>query len=46
MCPAMPGGNVTTEDFIAVAEEVAGKDLGSLFDSWLYDETTPAPPEQ
>ena len=40
------GGNVTTEDFIAVAEEVAGKDLGSLFDSWLYDETTPAPPEQ
>ena len=40
------GGNVTTEDFIAVAEEVAGKDLGSLFDSWLYDETTPDPPEQ
>ena len=40
------GGNVTTEDFIAVAEEIAGKDLGSLFDSWLYDETTPDPPGQ
>ncbi len=40
------GGNVTTEDFIGVAEEIAGKDLGSLFDSWLYAETTPASPEQ
>ena len=39
------GGNVTTEDFIAVAEEVTGKDLGSLFDAWLYDEATPSPPE-
>ena len=40
------GGNVTTEDFIAVAEEIAGRDLDSLFDPWLYDETTPPPPGQ
>ena len=26
------GGNVTTEDFVAVAEEIAGRDLDSLFD--------------
>ncbi len=38
------GGNVTTADFVAVAEEVAEKDLDGLFDSWLFDETTPPPP--
>ncbi len=38
------GGNVATEDFIAVAEEVAVRDLDDLFDAWLYDETTPPPP--
>jgi aminopeptidase N len=30
------GGNVTTADFIAVAEEVSGRDLQAFFDSWLY----------
>ena len=30
------GGNVTTADFIAVAEEVSGKELSPFFDSWLY----------
>ena len=32
------GGNATTADFIAVAEEVSGKELNSFFDSWLYSE--------
>lgn len=31
----------TTEDFISVAEEVSGRDLGELFDAWLYGETIP-----
>ena len=30
------GGNVTTADFIAVAEEVSEKELSAFFDSWLY----------
>ena len=38
------GGNVTTEDLVAVAEEIAGRDLDGLFGSWLFSETTPLPP--
>ena len=38
------GGNVTTEDFVVVAEETAGRELDDLFDSWLFGETTPPPP--
>ena len=38
------GGNVTTKDLVAVAEEIAGRDLDGLFDSWLFSETTPLPP--
>ena len=38
------GGNVATEDLVAVAEEIAGRDLDDLFDSWLFAETTPLPP--
>ena len=30
------GGNATTADFIAVAEEVSGQELSAFFDSWLY----------
>ena len=30
------GGTATTEDFIAVAEEVSDEDLDGLFDAWLY----------
>ena len=30
------GSNATTADFIAVAEEVSGKELSAFFDSWLY----------
>jgi aminopeptidase N len=32
------GGNARTADFIAVAEEVSGKELSTFFDSWLYSE--------
>ena len=39
------GGNASTADFISIAEEIAGKDLGGFFDAWLYAEKTPAPPE-
>jgi aminopeptidase N len=33
------GGNVTTADFIAVTEEISGKELNAFFDSWLHSET-------
>jgi aminopeptidase N len=35
------GGTATTEDFIAVAEEVSGVDLDELFDAWLHGDTIP-----
>ena len=31
-------GNARTADFIAVAEEVSGKEMSAFFDSWLYSE--------
>ena len=31
----------TTDDFIAVAESVGGRDLSELFDAWLYSEEMP-----
>jgi aminopeptidase N len=34
-------GNVTTDDFIAVAEEISGRNLTELFDTWLYGELLP-----
>jgi aminopeptidase N len=36
------GESVTTDDFVAVAEEVSGEDLGDFFDDWL--EATRLPP--
>ena len=39
------GSNATTDDFIAVAEKVSGKDLQDLFDNWLYNEEIPPIPE-
>ncbi len=30
------GGNVTTDDLIAVAEEVSGQELNPFFDRWFY----------
>ncbi|MBN8655094.1 MAG: M1 family metallopeptidase [Anaerolineae bacterium] len=37
-------GNATTDDFIAVAEELSGQQLDNLFDAWLYDEQLPPMP--
>jgi aminopeptidase N len=37
--------NASTEDFIAVAEEVSGRDLDSFFQAWLFDEELPDIPE-
>ncbi len=34
-------GNATTVDFIAVAEEVSGRDLTGLFEAWLYGQELP-----
>jgi aminopeptidase N len=39
------GGNARTADFIAVAEEVSGKELSAFFDSWLYSEKLAPIPE-
>lgn len=38
------GGNVRTADFIAVAEEVSGQDLGQFFADWLYNPEMPSIP--
>ncbi len=35
-------GNVTTEDFVALAERVSGRDLEAFFRAWLYEEGRPA----
>ncbi|MFN2225995.1 MAG: M1 family aminopeptidase, partial [Anaerolineae bacterium] len=37
-------GNAGSDDFIAVAEEVSGQDLGDLFDTWLYSPEVPPLP--
>ena len=37
--------NATTDDFIAVAEEVSGQEVDALFQAWLYDEAVPDVPE-
>jgi aminopeptidase N len=34
-------GNVTTEDFIAIAERESGQQLDAFFDVWLYQPTKP-----
>ena len=36
------GGNATTEEFIAYAEEVSGQQLDALFETWLYTGEKPA----
>jgi aminopeptidase N len=38
------GGHASTADFIALAEEVAGRDLGDLFDAWLFQTELPPLP--
>ncbi|MBI5297823.1 MAG: M1 family peptidase [Chloroflexi bacterium] len=37
-------GNATTDDFIAVAGQVSGRDLGAFFDGWLYSGDIPPIP--
>ena len=37
-------GVASTEDFVALAEEVSGEDLGEFFDAWLYGEVMPSVP--
>lgn len=39
-------GAATSEDFIALSEELAGVELDALFDAWLYADVVPAPPEE
>jgi hypothetical protein len=34
----------TTADFVRLASEVAGRDLGGFFRAWLYDTRTPPMP--
>lgn len=34
-------GNASTEDFVAHAERVAGRELDELFDTWLYGDVVP-----
>ncbi|MDP3891563.1 M1 family metallopeptidase [Nocardioides sp.] len=36
------GGNASTEDFRALAEEVSGEDLGAFFTAWLVTPAKPA----
>jgi aminopeptidase N len=36
--------NVTTDDFIALSEEVSGEELDDLFEAWLEDDEVPALP--
>jgi len=38
-------GNATTADFVSVAEEESGQDLGGLFQAWLYSFPLPDIPE-
>lgn len=38
------GQSKTTEDFIALAEELSGRDLGAFFQDWVYDADKPAWP--
>ncbi len=37
--------NVVTDDFIAVAESVSGRDLDDFFQAWLFDSTLPDIPQ-
>ncbi|MCK2213174.1 M1 family metallopeptidase [Actinomadura sp. ATCC 31491] len=35
-------GHVTTDQFVALAERMSGKDLGPLFDAWLFQPRRPS----
>ncbi|MGB8862187.1 MAG: M1 family aminopeptidase, partial [Ilumatobacteraceae bacterium] len=36
------GESRTTEDFVALAEKVAGRSLNEFFDTWLYADEPPS----
>ncbi|MFI6936377.1 M1 family metallopeptidase [Streptomyces sp. NPDC050287] len=36
--------SATTEDFVSLASEISGRDLGGFFKAWLYEEKTPPMP--
>lgn len=38
------GGNASTADFLAVAEEISGKELTNFLEDWLYSENLPPIP--
>ena len=38
------GGNATTDDFVRLTNEIAGRDLTSFFDQWLRSTTVPPLP--
>ena len=37
-------GNATTDDLVALAEEISGKQLDDLFQAWLFGKTKPPKP--
>ncbi len=37
-------GTATTEDFITIAEEVSGEELGDFFQAWLFGDSVPDQP--
>ncbi|MFD8432562.1 zinc metalloprotease membrane protein [Streptomyces sp. KO7888] len=37
-------GTATTADFVRLAAEISGRDLGAFFQAWLYGEKTPPMP--
>ena len=39
------GDNVTTDEFIGLAERISGEDLDELFETWLFTPGRPALPE-
>jgi aminopeptidase N len=38
------GGTASTAGFIALAEEIGGRDLDALFDAWLFQPQLPPLP--
>ena len=38
------GDTVSTPEFVALAEQVAGQQLDAFFDQWLFTASKPAPP--
>jgi len=44
-CERFHDGTADTAAFVALSEEVAGRDLDAFFDAWLFSETLPEVPE-